>query len=73
MLRGKSGLSSAAVLLVILALTGKLAFLTLSKKQLQSTNAAVSLLQVSLSAHSWSRWSRSPFQVAHLCVCVPAA
>lgn len=50
MLRGKSGLSSAAVLLVILALTGKLAFLTLSKKQLQSTNAAVSLLQVGQSA-----------------------
>lgn len=45
-LRGRSaGLSSAAVLLVLVALTGKLAFLTLSKKQLQSTNGAVALLQ----------------------------
>ena len=49
-IRGRSGLSSAAVLLVIVALTGKLAFLTLSKKQLQSTNGAISLLQVSCGA-----------------------
>jgi len=45
-LRGRSGVSSAAVLLVIVALTGKLAFLTLSKTQLQSADGALSLLQV---------------------------
>jgi len=44
-LRGRSGASSAAVLLVIVALTGKLAFLTLSKKELQGTSGAVALLQ----------------------------
>ena len=37
--------SAAAVLLVIVALTGKLAFLTLSKKELQGTGGAVALLQ----------------------------
>lgn len=49
-LRGRSGLPAAAVLLVILALTGKLAFLTLSKKQLQGTAGAVSLMQVGQSS-----------------------
>ena len=44
-LRGRSGASAAALLLVIVALTGKLAFLTLSKKELQGTGGAVALLQ----------------------------
>jgi len=48
--RGRSGLPAAAVLLVIVALTGKLAFLTLSKKQLHGTAGAVSLLQVGQSS-----------------------
>ena len=41
----RSGASAAAVLLVIVALTGKLAVITLSKKELQGTSGAVALLQ----------------------------
>ena len=58
MVRGRSGLSSAAVLLVIVALTGKLAFLTLSKTQLQSADGALSLLQVRERAVRAERWCR---------------
>jgi len=70
------GLSSAAVLLVLVALTGKLAFVTLSKKQLQSTNGAVALLQAGGSTsldRELSQLMKERTQLAHRYEVVSAA